>query len=82
MSESVTPKGRLAINWAEFERLCNERGWVTMRRRAAELGVSYQQLDHLRVRRAGLGAETIDALITAFGSDSYTALVEREPVSV
>lgn len=82
MSESATEGEKvrtgLTLRWDEFERLCDEHQiGKSVPEKARNLGVSYQQLDHIRAGRKFLGIDTVDALIQAFGHENYPVLFER-----
>jgi hypothetical protein len=69
----------LAIDWAKFDELCEERGWTSDPQRADGCGISYPMLRHLRTGYAGPGEQTIKRLTATFGDDKYDELIKRVP---
>jgi transcriptional regulator with XRE-family HTH domain len=74
MAESS--RGR-RVRWSEFDRLTNLRGWSTDAERARQIGISEQQLNHMRRGRSRAGAHTVDRILQVFGSALYDVLFER-----
>lgn len=55
---------RVVIRWAEFDRLCNARGWTTDSERARQLGLAPSTLSNLRSGKYGPGSFVINQMLT------------------
>lgn len=80
----VTQNGAaMAIRFAEFDRLCQLRGWRTDAEIARQLQVSQATIRNMRVGRTGAGPKVINAVLRTFGAAVYDVLFEpKSPAGV
>lgn len=77
MTERPKGKAVVLVRWDEFDRLTSKRGWTTDAERARQLGISEQQLNHMRRGRTNPGLKVVDACLAVFGAQMYDVLFER-----
>lgn len=77
MTERAKGKPVVEMRWPEFDRLAKAKGWRTDAEIARNLGISEQQLNHMRRGRTNPGLKVVDACIAVWGSAIYDVLFER-----
>jgi transcriptional regulator with XRE-family HTH domain len=74
-----TNTARVVIRWAEFDRLCDARGWYTNSKRARQLGLAPSTLSNLRSGKYGPGSFVINQMLTTLECP-YASLFEIDIV--